>query len=61
MIKKQAKDYIKNSGYIDWELAELYVRLKRTMELEIELIKKLDDNIKFIDTSFILCLLLKKT
>ena len=49
--KRKVKDciYKKEIGYVDWELAELYVRLKQTMELEIELIKKLDEDLKFIE------------
>ena len=34
---------------MNWELAELYVKLKQTMELEIELVKKLDEDLKFIE------------
>lgn len=39
----------KEMGYMDWELAEFYISLKKTMELEIELIKKLDEDLKFIE------------
>lgn len=39
----------KETGFVDWDLAELYLALKKTMELEIELVKKLDKDIEMLE------------